>query len=335
MTTPRDLVKQCLEFEGPERVPRQLWVLPWAISKYPQAVARIQSRFPDDILASPLCYRQQPRTQGDRYSVGVYIDEWGCRFENIQEGIIGVVRQPLLENWDDLDRVRPPRELLSVDLEEVNSFCRATDRFVLANTTVRPFERLQFLRTSENLFLDLVDQPPELFELLNRLHTFYLEEFEVWAETEVDALTFQDDWGTQTSLLISPQLWRRMFKPLYADYVRIAHDHGKYVFMHSDGYIVDIIPDLIELGVDAINSQIFTMDLEELGKRFRGQITFWGEIDRQHTLAHGSREEVIAAVRSVRESLYDNGGAIAQCEFGVGAKPENVELVFETWEQTL
>jgi hypothetical protein len=101
--------------------------------------------------------------------------------------------------------------------------------------------------------------------------------------------------------------------------------------MHSDGYILDILPDLIELGLDAINAQIFCMGVEKLGARCKGKITFWGEIDRQYLLPYGTAEEVISAVKSVHKTLYENGGVIAQCEFGPGAKPDNVYLVFETW----
>ena len=104
--------------------------------------------------------------------------------------------------------------------------------------------------------------------------------------------------------------------------------------MHSDGCILDIIPDLIELGLDAVNSQIFCMGLDKL-EQFRGKITFWGEIDRQHILPEGSVEDVKNAVKQVKSSLYDNGGVIAQCEFGPGSRPENVEAVFQQWNEYL
>jgi uroporphyrinogen decarboxylase len=80
-----------------------------------------------------------------------------------------------------------------------------------------------------------------------------------------------------------------------------------------------------------LNTQLFTMDIEELGRRFRGQITFWGEIDRQHLLPFATPDEVDQAVRRVFSALYSNGGLIAQCEFGAGARPENVYQVYKTW----
>jgi len=73
------------------------------------------------------------------------------------------------------------------------------------------------------------------------------------------------------------------------------------------------------------------MGIAELGRRFAGRMTFWGEIDRQILLARGTLAEIDAEVRAVREHLYAGGGVIAQCEFGPGAIPENVLRVFETW----
>ena len=102
--------------------------------------------------------------------------------------------------------------------------------------------------------------------------------------------------------------------------------------MHSDGYTLDILPDLIEIGLDAINTQIFCMGMDKLAP-FRGKITFWGEIDRQHLLPYASTEEIRRAVDKVHAALYDRGYCIAQCEFGPGAKPENVREVFIRWNE--
>jgi hypothetical protein len=87
--------------------------------------------------------------------------------------------------------------------------------------------------------------------------------------------------------------------------------------------------DLVTLGFDAINSQLFCMDIEDLGKKFKGRITFWGELDRQHVLPFGKPEEVKEAVRRVRRALdTGRGGVIAQMQFG---KFENIEEAFEAW----
>jgi len=126
---------------------------------------------------------------------------------------------------------------------------------------------LSWARRGKNIDLQ-VEQPPDLFELLQRIHAHYCKEIEVWAQTDIDA----------------------------------------------------------------INSQIFCMGVKELGERFRGKITFWGEIDRQHLLPSGTQKEIFQAVCQVKEELYEKGGVIAQCEFGLKANPENVLAVFETWD---
>lgn len=330
--TSRELVIAALEFRSPERIPRQLWVLPWAERTWPAELAAIRKKYPDDIVQSPGFLTEPLKTSGDEYAPGVYVDEWGCRFESRQAGIIGEVKEPRIAAWSDLDGLRLPQERLSVDVRKVDDFCAASGAFVHARTVVRPFELLQFLRGPENLYVDLAERPDGLFRLIEKIHRFFLEELELWASTDVDALFFADDWGSQNSLLISPVLWRELFKPLYRDYAEVAHRHGKYIFMHSDGHIAAIYPDIIEIGVDALNSQLFCMDVKELGRRFAGQITFWGEVDRQRLLPYGSPADVAAAVMVAKEALFRNGGVIAQCEFGIGARPENVAAVFETWD---
>jgi uroporphyrinogen decarboxylase len=330
--TSRELVIDTLEFRSPERIPRQLWVLPWAERVWPAELAAIRKKYPDDIVQSPGFLTEPLKTSGDEYEPGVYVDEWGCRFESRQAGIIGEVKEPRIAAWSDLDGLRLPEERLSVDVRKVDDFCAASGAFVHARTVVRPFELLQFLRGPENLYVDLAERPDGLFRLIEKVHRFFLEELELWASTDVDALFFADDWGSQNSLLISPVLWRELFKPLYRDYAEIAHRHGKYIFMHSDGHIAAIYPDIVEIGVDALNSQLFCMDVKELGRRFAGRITFWGEVDRQRLLPYGSPADVAAAVRVAKEALFRNGGVIAQCEFGIGARPENVAAVFETWD---
>ncbi len=333
MTTSRDLIRQTLEFASPNRVPRQLWQLPWVEEHYPAELRRIRERFPDDMIGAPGFLAQAPKTTGDAYAIGTFVDEWGCTFTNLQSGVIGEVKDPLIKEWSDLEKLRPPLECLSVDIEKVNAFCGATDKFVVGGCCPRPFERLQFLRRSDQLYIDLAEKPAELFALLDSVHQFYIKELEVWARTNVDGLTFMDDWGSQLNLLISPRMWRQLFKPLYKEYIEIAHAHGKKAFMHSDGCTAAIIPDLIEIGLDAVNTQIFTMDIEELGRLYGGKLTFWGELDRQWLLPHATTTEIDAAVRRVAAAFWRNGGAIAQCEFGAGGKPENVWQMFETWEK--
>lgn len=325
-------------FDRPDRVPRQLWWLPWAEIHYPEVLKEINDRFPSDITGTPYRYDPSSRVNGDPHVVGLYTDEWGCTFSNIQAGVIGEVKEPLLPDIGDWKRIRPPYEQLPTNpdpmRDAVNRFCGETDLFVNADICPRPWERYQFIRGTENALMDVMVQGEDFKSLLHSIHEFYLTEMELWVKSDVDAVMFMDDWGGQDRLLISPEIWRDIFKPLYREYCDLAHAHGKFAFMHSDGWITTIYPDLIEVGVDALNSQLFCMDIPELARIARGKITFWGEIDRQFILTAKDPDEGRKAVRFVAEHLYDpDGGVIAQFEFTPGTNPQTARVIFDEWER--
>jgi len=110
--TPREIVTRCLKFEYPERIPRDLWLLPWTSDRYPDTVAEINRRFPNDFVTSQYFYSPSPKVKGDPYKMGTYIDEWGCIFVNYQNGVIGEVKEPMIKEISDWQNVEPPYEQL-------------------------------------------------------------------------------------------------------------------------------------------------------------------------------------------------------------------------------
>ncbi len=331
--TSRERVIKTLEFDHPDRAPRDLWALKGVGMFRKDEYEDVLLRFPSDFAGPKVTYGTSPIATGNSGEVGHYTDEWDCVWYVGEPGVAGEVKQSPLEDWSKLATFKAPWELLdNADFSEANASCAATEKFVKGGGGIRPFERMQFLRGTENLMMDLLYQPKELFTMFDIVHEYFLKEAERWAETDIDGFGFMDDWGAQNSLLIDPDLWRALFKPMYKDYCDVIKKSGKYVFFHSDGHTMAIIPDLIEIGIDALNTQIFCMDIEELGRRFKGEITFWGEISRQDILPFGTVEEVREAVRRVRRAFDDgSGGVIGQCEWGIRDPKENIEAVFETW----
>lgn len=333
--TPRERVIKTLNHEPVDRAPRDIWALPGIIMNRLDEYQELAGKYPGDFTGPEFRYGQSKRAKGVPCEIGTYVDQWGCVWEVKERGIIGEVKEPILDDWSKLASYTMPFELLDeADYSNVNKSCANTDHFVRPGSEARPFERLQFLRGSENAFMDLAYGVSEAFKLLEMLHDFYCREMEMWAATDIDGVSFMDDWGSQTSLLISPVMWRSIFKPMYRDYCDILHAKGKYVFFHSDGCIESIYPDLIEIGINAVNSQLFCMNIEELGAKYGGKITFWGEIDRQHILPFGTTDDCRAAVRRVRAALdKGNGGVIAQCEWGIDTPMANVDAVFDEWNK--
>jgi hypothetical protein len=326
--TSRERVIRTLRFEGVDRPARDVWLLPAAFFGREQALRDLLALYPSDLGPSGFC---DPVDESPLYEPGEWTDAWGSRWVNIQRGMIGEVKYPALGDWAAFANWKPPYHLLGKGFDEVNRTCAGHDRFVhLGNP--RPFERLQFLRGSENLYMDLAWGVREVRDLLAMVHDYYLQHLRYVVKTDVDAVSFMDDWGSKHALLISPQMWVEYFKPLYRDYVAMAHAHGKFALMHSDGYIMPLYEHLIEIGVDAINSQLFTMPIEEIGQRFKGRITFWGEMDRQYVLPFGTPQDVRAAVERVKAALWDDrGGVIGQAELNKGYPLENIRAFFEAW----
>lgn len=331
--TSRDRVVAALKFESPDRAPRDLWVLPYTSLFRADEVAELLERYPLDVDRIELSAEDPVERESRLSQPGTYVDDWGSVWQVAVPGTIGEVRQPAIADWSRLSTFQPPWHLVRErSLDFFNRACDASNRFTLPPVSARPFERIQFLRGTENVYLDLAYDSKEFRTLLGIVHDFYLEEVRCWASSNVDGIFMMDDWGTQESMLISPQMWRSVFKPLYRDYCEIIHKAGKFAFFHTDGFVEPIFEDLIEVGFDAINSQLFCMDIEGLAARHKGRITFWGEIDRQQVLPFGTPEDVRNAVMRVRKALDDGrGGVIAQCEWGKDNEVENIEAVFDAW----
>ncbi|MEI6916449.1 MAG: uroporphyrinogen decarboxylase family protein [Armatimonadota bacterium] len=331
--TSKERVARTLKHEAVDRAPRELWSLPGVHMFQQEAYQRVIQQYPSDFAVPPYSYGPALRARGEGCVVGEYTDAWGCIWRVGEPGVVGEIKDPILKTVGDIESYLLPHELLDgMDLSRVDAFCVASQSFTKVGSETRPFERLQFLLGTEQAMMNLALGDEPTLGLLEKLHQFYCRELEMLANTALDGVSFMDDWGSQNSLLISPAMWRALFKPLYRDYCDILHAAGKFTFFHSDGNIEDIYPDLIEIGVDAVNSQLFCMDIERLGREYAGHITFWGEIDRQHVMTFGTPEDVRTAVRRVRTALdQGKGGVIAQCEWGNDTPEENVAAVYSEW----
>jgi len=340
--TSRERVIRCLTFTTPDRPPRDLWALPWFTSRYPAQMEALREKYPSDFGGAPSVGRPSTRRQGDMFVVGRFVDDWGCTRENIHAGVVGEVKNPILTDLADYDRViQPPYETLPENSgtarDTVNRALGAPgghDRYIKAPSCLNPWERYQYLRGTVDALCDVTNpDDPLLRAALDKIHGFFMKDAEFWATTDVDALFIMDDWGSQNQLLIPPSIWRELFKPMYRDLCALARANNKHVFMHSDGFIEEIYPDLIEIGVTALNSQLFCMDLNRLAA-YKGRITFWGELDRQHLLVSGDPAVIRAGVRHVADALYDpRGGIIAQFELGPGSHPDAGFHAYQAWEE--
>lgn len=328
--TSRERVIAAIKFEGPDRIPVDLWSVPASFKRHGKNQEELLEKYPIDFVHPNWPAKWDPDNMEPTFRLGRYTDEWGVVWENKNEGYSGMDVGHPLEDWRKLKDFRPPaHEWLTISYDD--SF-RDPNKFSLGVGSVL-FHRMCFLRGMENLLVDLIDDVPEVHQLRDMLLDYSVRQLSSLARTAVDGIIFFEDWGSQNQLLIPPSLWRSFFQPVYRELFAICKQAGKFIFFHSDGYILEILEDLIELGIDALNSQVWCMGGPEvLGERFRGRITFWGEISRQTTMPHGTPDDIHAAAARMKKYLATPaGGLIGQGEVDDLTPLENIEALLTVW----
>src|SRR3989339_127300 len=106
--TSSEIVTRCLEFNYPERIPQDVWILPWFTSRYPHVSNNLIKIFKSDIEFAANVYNPSEKIKSDPYAEGIFVDEWGCEFRNIQPGIIGEVKSHMVQDIAEWQTVQPP-----------------------------------------------------------------------------------------------------------------------------------------------------------------------------------------------------------------------------------
>lgn len=196
--------------------------------------------------------------------------------------------------------------------ETVRNLKEYTDAYVLVTIWGSHFEKANFARGIENFLADLAGDP----EYAQRMLDFIIKKNMVMLENiihtpGIDGILLGSDWGSQNDLLMSPSCWREMIAPGEKLEYDLVHSAGLDVWLHSCGDIRKILPDITQMGVDALNPvQPECMDIYELKEKYGNAITFWGGISTQRTLPYGTPEEVAEETRKVTAALSKNGGYI-------------------------
>ena len=159
--------------------------------------------------------------------------------------------------------------------------------------------------------MDLYVEPDFAYELLDGILQYKLEEARLYVNSGVDCVRTGDDWGTQTSLAISPDMWRQFIKPRQEEIWSVYREAGMPIMHHSCGNIGLIMDDLVEIGLEILNPiQPLSMDIRHLAKTYGDKLVFFGGIDTQKLLPYGTPEEVTTAVKNSIKILGQGKGYI-------------------------
>lgn len=334
----RERVLAAINLSKPDRVPLMHSPLPGALIKYGERLIEIFRKYPHDFGPSEFTIPKPEELPAD-YRAGVHRDGWGTLWSSTVDGIHGqVVDYPIktVEDYLTYEFPKLPQEAEEYKsrLKKYVEDLKAKGFFVMLGFDPGNFfERLQWLRGFRNLMVDLIRGCRELDTFTDSLLEYSLRSIQLVLEAKPDAISFADDWGTQDRLMINPNLWRSFFKPRYRCMFKLVHDYDAYVYFHSDGHIIDIIPDLYEIGVDVLNPQFSCHRLEELVDAIKGRICISSDIDRQYVLPRGSPEEVEDYVKKVVElfGYGNNGGLIGRGEVNIDVPLESVEAMYKAF----
>lgn len=175
------------------------------------------------------------------------------------------------------------------------------------------FETAWRLRGMENFLVDLVLNKDLAHALLSKVTDLHIKNAVRMVKAGVDIMWFSEDFGTQRALILSLDLWREMIKPYLAKLFAAVRDANRdvLIFLHSDGAVQDLIPDLIEIGLDILNPvQPECMDPADVKQKYGERLAFWGTIGTQTTLPFGTREEIEETVKLRVKTVGKGGGLL-------------------------
>ena len=248
-------------------------------------------------------------------SGGLHVDEFGCTWDR-SKGMPHPVGYPLRDDHTLLDGYTMPDPYHQGRFDQARKLAERNkgEVFIFGKLGMCLFERAWSIRGFEELLVDTALRPEWVGELLDRiLDEWNLPIIDQQMALGADGFYFADDWGSKTSLFFSLETWRKLIKPRLAACYRRVKEKGGIVGQHSDGNILAVIPDLIEIGLDVLNPiQPSVYDPDFVKKEYGKRITLYGGIDVETTLPFGSPAEVAGEIGMRARTLGSGGGYILQ-----------------------
>jgi len=289
--------------------------------------------------ASPICYADPTR---EVTPDGLYIDLWGVGFRRatIPTGdYIDIAYHPLadLQSDEELDA----HEYMNPDdwdYSGVRAAAEANADFAVWAHSRGTFEISWFIRGLEGFMTDLALEPRRACGLMDRVQERLKERLRRTLQAGGDALDiaeYNDDVATQRGLMMSPEMWRKYLKPRVAEMFDLIRSFGLHVRYHSCGGVREILPDLIDIGLEILTPfqpLAEGMDPAGLKRDFGRHLTFHGGIDEQQLLPYSSADKVRDEVKRLMDIMNEDGGWIACASHNLqpDTPPENVVAMYET-----
>lgn len=305
-----------MQWQHPEQIPVGIGMLPAAWIKYRDELDAIVAHYPS-LFGEAKKDRDYDAIGSPTYIEGDHVDTWGCVWSNVKTGMEAIVTKHPVPNREDVHTLAIP---------EKDDLCPHGFMYL----------RLGDLRGFEEVMLDFAEEPPELQMLIDKVLAYNLRQVAKRLERAQEPgriMWFGDDLGMQDSLPMSPEKWRKYLKPCFAAIYKPIKDAGHYVHMHTDGHILEIIPDLVDCGVDVVNAQVGANGMKELKEVCQDRVCLNLDLDRQ-MFPFWTPEECDAHVKEAVDTLADpRGGLWLNVEIGEDVPLANVNALCSALER--
>lgn len=336
----KERVYTALKFQEPDRVPRFVWfgtgTIKMLTEKLKISPLELDLKFGNDVLQTWVSIngemaREVP--EGAEFN-----DEWGITWK--REGYYNmVVGHPLKGKDADFIKDYPlPDPYTTKRYEDLEYLVKEYgDRyFIGADVSGVLFEPAYHLRDMEDLMVDMAMESEEADILLDRLVDFCIKVSAECIKRGADWIWMGDDLGSQKGMLMSPEMWRKYFKPRMKRIIDGIRSYKKDIFIayHSCGSMYPVIKDLVEIGINVLNpiqESAEGMDQERIKKEFGDKATLMCGVDTQQFLLYAAPQEVREKTKElVRKLSYDGGYIFAASHCIQPDTPEeNIYALFE------
>ncbi len=266
------------------------------------------------------------RKTANRVEDGVQLDEWGCRWEKTAMQNMGQVKGHPLPELAAHERVTAPdysQDWMYTECDATLRAAEAQDKYTQAGIFMVLFERMHALAGFENVLMGLLAERAQAEALADKIlaaQISLVRNFQERFGTRLHSFSMSEDWGTQQAAFISMPLWYDFFFPRYKKLFDVMHAGGQDVWVHSCGKVNEIIQGFIDAGVDAVNlQQPRALGIEEIGRRYRGKITFESLSDIQATLPTGDAARIEADAAALGDHWMLPEGGFVFSDYGDGA----------------
>jgi len=328
-------------FQGPEYIPCHMVISRATWHELREEVEAVVLRHPTifpDFKKGDVDFDEVPHQVGTRIK-----DTWGCTWEHAYDGLVGQVVTHPLAVWASLAGYEPPDPATSgtfgpMDWAETRRVIAQRKADGLLTRGGLPhgfyFMRLYYLRGFDNFMCDVVQEPPELQQLCDMVLDHYRYYVQQYLQMGIDVLEPADDLGTQTQSMLGPAHFRRWVLPAYKALFQPCRERGIHVALHSDGYILDILDELIEAGVSICNPQDLCNGIDNLARQAKGRLCIRLDLDRQKIVPFGTPRDIRDLIEEEVRKLGSPAGGL-ELHIGVypPTPPENIDAVLCAMEE--